>query len=54
MDKADIGDLLIAAMLEITVNGVTLFNATWGADGEVNREPMVIEIVDGIYHIVYP
>ena len=54
MDKADIGDLLIAAMLEITVNGVTLYNATWGADGEVNREPMVIEIRDGIYHIVYP
>jgi len=54
MDTADIGDALIAAMLEITVNGVTLHNATWGVDGEVNREPMVIEIRDGIYHIVYP
>jgi len=54
MAKGDIGDLLIAAMLEIEVNGVTLYNATWGADGEVNREPMVIEIRDGIYHIVYP
>jgi len=54
MDTADIGDALIAAMLQITVNGVTLHNATWGADGEVNREPMVIEIRNGIYHIVYP
>jgi branched-chain amino acid transport system substrate-binding protein len=54
MDTADIGDALIAAMLEITVNGVTLHDATWEADGEVNREPMVIEIRDGIYHIVYP
>ena len=54
MDKADIGDALIAAMQEITFEGVALQNATWGADGEVTREPMVIEIRDGIYHVVYP
>ena len=54
MSASDIGDALIAAMQEITVNGVTLYDATWGADGEVNREPMVIEIRNGIYHIVYP
>ncbi|MCL2864379.1 MAG: ABC transporter substrate-binding protein [Lachnospiraceae bacterium] len=54
MSVSDLTDALVATMLEITVNGVTLYQATWSADGEPDKEPLVLEIRDGIYHIIYP
>ena len=52
MDVSEIGDKMIAAMQEITFNGVTMYNSTWTADGEPKKDPMVIEIRDGVYHVV--
>ena len=54
MSVEEIGNALMQAMLEITVNGVTLQDATWGPDGEPDKEPMVIQIRGGQYWVIYP
>lgn len=40
---------LIAAMTEITVDGLTGDGITWTAEGEPNKGSKFIQIVDGAY-----
>ena len=49
MSAADINEAMKAAMLEITVDGLTGAGMTWTEDGEVNKEPKAVKIVDGAY-----
>lgn len=49
MSVSDIGDKMKAAMVEITVAGVTSSSMTWTADGEPNKEPKAMKIVSGAY-----
>ena len=48
MSASEICDLLKTAMTEVTVSGIT-GEMTWTADGEVNKEPKAVKIVDGAY-----
>lgn len=48
MSASEICDLLKAAMLEVTVEGIT-GEMTWTADGEVNKEPKAVKIANGAY-----
>lgn len=48
MSASEISDLMKTAMLEITVDGIT-GEMTWTEDGEVNKEPKAVKIVDGAY-----
>lgn len=48
MSASEICDLMKAAMMEITVSGIT-GEMTWTADGEVNKEPKAVKIVNGAY-----
>lgn len=52
MSISDISDAMQAAMVEITIDGVTAKNLTWTADGEPQKEPMVLEIKDGVYNVL--
>ena len=49
MSTSDLCEAMKAAMLEITVDGVTGAGMTWTEDGEVNKEPKAVKIVDGAY-----
>ncbi len=49
MSVADLNEAMKAAMLEITVDGLTGAGMTWTEDGEVNKEPKAVKIVDGAY-----
>ena len=54
MSVSDISDGLMAAMVEITFNGVTMKDGTWAANGEPDKEPMIIQILNGVYYVIYP
>ena len=49
MDASEICDALETAMTEITVDGLTSKGMTWNADGEPNKEPKAVKIVNGGY-----
>ena len=49
MSTSDICEAMKVAMLEITVSGLTSEGMTWTEDGEVNKEPKAVKIVDGAY-----
>ena len=49
MSVSELGDKLIAAMPEITVDGITGDGMTWLATGEVNKAPKAVVIKDGGY-----
>ena len=49
MSAPEICEVMKAAMLEITVDGLTGAGMTWTEDGEVNKEPKAVKIVDGAY-----
>ncbi len=53
MSVSDICDKVKAAMLEIDVEGLTTVGTgagmSWNADGEVNKEPKAVKIVNGAY-----
>ena len=46
---SELCDLMKKAMTEITVDGVTGAGMTWSADGEPNKEPKAVKIVNGEY-----
>ena len=52
MSVSEIGDGMIQAMLEITMDGVTFKQGTWTADGEPDKEPMVVQIRGGVYYVL--
>ncbi len=49
MDASAICDALKTAMTEITINGLTGENMKWTADGEPEKAPKAVKIVDGVY-----
>ena len=49
MSASELCEVMKTAMLEITVDGLTGAGMTWTEDGEVNKEPKAVKIVDGAY-----
>ncbi|MGN0242563.1 MAG: ABC transporter substrate-binding protein [Lachnospiraceae bacterium] len=49
MTASDICEALKPAMTEITLDGLTGEGMTWTADGEPNKAPKAVQIVDGVY-----
>ena len=49
MDVAATGDAMKAAMLDVSIDGVTGAGITWTADGEPSKEPKAVKIVNGEY-----
>lgn len=49
MSASDICDALKVSMTEIEIDGVTGENMTWTVDGEPNKAPKAVKIVDGAY-----
>lgn len=49
MDVSAIGDAMKAAMVEISIDGVTGAGITWSADGEPSKEPKAVKIANGEY-----
>ncbi|ADL04673.1 ABC transporter substrate-binding protein [Lacrimispora saccharolytica] len=49
MDASAICDALKTAMTEITVNGLTGENMKWSKDGEPDKAPKAVKIVNGVY-----
>lgn len=49
MSAQDLCELLKTAMPTITVDGLTGAGMTWTADGEVNKAPKAVKIVNGVY-----
>lgn len=52
MSPSDVCDAMKAAMLEISIDGVTAKGLTWEASGEPSKEPMVVKIENGDYAVV--
>ena len=53
MSTSDICEALKTAMTSITFEGITATSTgiTWSADGEPNKDPLVVKIVNGAYEI---
>lgn len=51
MEISDLCDALKAAMTEISIDGLTGANMTWTADGEPNKAPKAVKIVNGVYEM---
>lgn len=49
MSTSDLCDAMKAAMIEISVDGLTGTGITWSADGEPTKAPRAVQIVDGTY-----
>ncbi len=49
MSAQELCELLKTAMPKITVDGLTGAGMTWTADGEVNKAPKAVKIVNGVY-----
>jgi len=49
MDAAAICEAMVAAMAEVTYDGITGTQITWEANGEPSKAPLVLKIVDGEY-----
>lgn len=52
MSISDMSDALKTAMTEISIDGLTGKQITWGADGEPSKEPTVVVVEGGIYKIL--
>ena len=52
MSVSDLCEALKSAMVQIDFSGTTGNSISWGADGEPNKEPIAIKIVDGVYTIM--
>lgn len=52
MSESEICDALKKAMTEIEFTGLTGTNIKWGTDGEPQKAPIVVKVVDGAYEIL--
>ena len=52
MSVSDICDKVKEAMTQISIEGVTAKGLSWTADGEPNKDPMVLKIENGAYTIL--
>ncbi len=51
MDHSAICDIMKTAMTEISIDGLTGAGMTWTADGETNKAPKAVKIVNGVYEM---
>lgn len=49
MTESDLCEALKGAMPQISIDGLTGNGMTWTADGEPNKEPKAVKIVNGVY-----
>lgn len=49
MSVSDLCDAMVEAMSSVTYDGVTGKSITWSADGEPNKAPLVVQVVNGEY-----
>ncbi len=49
MSVSDLCDAMKAAMADVSYSGITGKDITWGEDGEPNKAPLVVKVVDGEY-----
>ena len=52
MSISDMCDAMKSAMTEITIDGLTGKQITWGEDGEPSKEPTVVVIESGEYKVL--
>lgn len=52
MDISEMCDAMKAAMTEITIDGLTGKQITWGEDGEPSKEPTVVVVEGGAYKVL--
>lgn len=52
MSESEICDALKKAMTEIEYTGLTGTGIKWGSDGEPQKAPIVVKVVDGTYEIL--
>ena len=52
MSISDMCDAMKTAMTEITIDGLTGKQITWGEDGEPSKEPTVVVIENGEYSVL--
>ncbi len=51
MNASDICDAMKPAMTEISIDGLTGSGMTWNAQGEPDKEPKAVKIVNGVYEM---
>ena len=51
MSASDICDALKPAMTEISIDGLTGSDMVWNANGEPNKAPKAVKIVNGEYEM---
>ena len=49
MSVSDLCDAMKEAMTSVSYSGITGKDITWGEDGEPNKAPLVVKVVDGEY-----
>lgn len=49
MSVSDLCEALKGAMVEVSIDGLTGSGMTWTADGEPNKAPKAVKIVNGVY-----
>lgn len=49
MDASSICEAFKTSMTQITINGLTGENMSWSEDGEPDKEPKAVKIVNGVY-----
>ena len=49
MNVSDLCDAMKEAMASVSYSGITGKDITWGEDGEPNKAPLVVKVVDGEY-----
>ena len=49
MSVSDLCDAMKEAMTSVSYSGITGTDITWGEDGEPNKAPLVVKVVDGEY-----
>ncbi len=49
MSVSDLCEAMKAAMADVSYSGITGKDITWGEDGEPNKAPLVVKVVDGEY-----
>lgn len=52
MSISDMSDAMKGAMTEITIDGLTGKQITWGEDGEPSKEPTVVVVEGGAYKVL--
>ncbi|HIZ81141.1 MAG TPA: ABC transporter substrate-binding protein [Candidatus Mediterraneibacter pullistercoris] len=52
MSVSDISDAMKKSMTEITIDGLTGKQISWGEDGEPSKEPTVVVVKDGAYEVL--